>query len=176
MFQSDGKTILKRMEFVYNGKSYKFILNPEEYHQSEPNRANVTQTKAGAWIDEFGAGVPMITFKGTTGFKNGTKDPKSGFNKFKELRNLMRFIYNRVAPGTVVSSSQEVKFYNYTDGEYWIVTPVTFDLLRSVARPTMYAYNVSLICQRPISVPNNVDIWIPPTQQQIDKARRIGTS
>lgn len=152
--QSDGDSTLKRMEFVFSGKSYKFILNPEEYTLSEPNRANVTQTKAGAWIDEFGAGIPMISFKGTTGFKNGTKNPKSGFQKFAELRSLIQEVYARVAPGRVVPPEKELKFYNYTDGQYYVVTPITFDLFRSVARPTLYAYNVQLICQRLATQPH----------------------
>jgi hypothetical protein len=168
--QSDGKNTLKRIEFVFNNKSYKFILNPEEYQQTEPNRANVTQTKAGAWIDEFGAGVPMISFKGTTGFKNGTSDPTRGFQKFKELRDTIRSVYGRVTPGSTVPSSKELLFYNYTDGEYWVVTPLTFELLRSIARPTLYAYNIQLICQRRISDPNSSDV---SPKDSITKARRL---
>jgi len=168
--QSDGKNKLKRIEFVFNGKSYKFILNPEEYQQTEPNRASVTQTKAGAWIDEFGAGVPTIQFKGTTGFKNGTSDPTKGFRKFKELRDTIRRVYNRVPPGSVVPSSKELLFYNYTDGEYWVVTPTTFELMRSIARPTLYSYNVHLICQRRISNPNASDV---SSNKSITKARRL---
>ena len=168
--QSDGKGTLKRMEFVFKGISYKFVLNPEEYQLSEPNRATLTQTKAGAWIDEFGAGVPMISFKGTTGFKNGTKDPKSGFYRFRELREMIRKVYDRVKPGQVVPADKELKFYNYTDGQYWIVTPLTFDLLRSVARPTMYAYNIQLICQRVINQPYD-DMTIE--SMAIAEARRL---
>lgn len=152
--QSDGRNRLKRIEFVFNGRVYKFLLNPEEYQQTEPNRASVTQTKAGAFIDEFGAGVPMISFKGTTGFKAGTKDSGKGFSKFRELRNMVRDVYDRVSPGQAVPASKEMKFYNYTDGEYWVVTPLVFDLTRSVARPTLYVYNIQLICQRPISQPH----------------------
>jgi len=69
MPQSDGVHKLRRIEFEFMGKSYKFALNPEEYKQSEPSRVTVTQTKGGAWIDDFGAGIPTIQFKGTTGFR-----------------------------------------------------------------------------------------------------------
>lgn len=155
--QSDGKNKLKRIEFVFNKKAYKFALNPEEYNQSEPNRATLTQTKAGGWLDEFGAGLPIITIKGTTGFKAGTKDSTNGFKKFEELRDMIRNVYNRVKPGQTVPSSKEFKFYNYTDGEYWIVTPKVFELLRSVARPHLYTYNIQLMCQRRVSDPNSKD-------------------
>lgn len=70
MPQSDGVHKLKRIEFEFNGQSYKFALNPEEYTQSEPHRVTVTPTKGGAWADDFGLGIPTIQFKGTTGFRS----------------------------------------------------------------------------------------------------------
>lgn len=170
MYQADGTSKLKRIEFVFNGKSYKFILNPEEYQFSKPNVVDVTQTKSGAWLDEFGAGVPMVQMKGSTGLKNGTKNAKSGYVKFKELSDMIDRVYNRVKPGQSVPSSKEMKFYNYTDGEFWIVTPHTFDLLRSTARPLMYIYNIQLILQRRINQPNWVDI---SHETAINKARRL---
>ncbi|AYP68593.1 hypothetical protein EalM132_00081 [Exiguobacterium phage vB_EalM-132] len=154
MPQSDGVNTIKRIEFAYGGKSYKFKLNPEEYEQDEPNRANVTQTKAGAWIDEFGAGVPIISMRGTTGLSDGKKNT-AGFQKFKELRDLIRNVYNRVQPGQSIPASKEMHFYNYTDGEYWVVTPITFKLTRTVARPLLYSYDITLICQRKLSQPSN---------------------
>ncbi len=153
-YQADGKNKLKRIEFVFKGKSYKFILNPEEMQQTQPNRVTVTQTKAGAFLDEFGAGVPQIVIKGTTGFKNGSKDPNSGFNKFIELKNLIGNVMGRVHAGQVISASDELYYYNYTDEQYWVTTPIQFDLIRSVARPLMYEYNLQLICERATSNPN----------------------
>lgn len=153
--QSDGKNRLKRIEFVFNGKSYKFALNPEEYTQSEPNRVTVTQTKSGAWLDEFGAGVPTITIRGTTGLKNGSKDATKGYAKFKELRDMIRSVYSRVTPGMDIPSNKEMKFYNYTDGDYWIVTPSVFEINRSVSRSLLYIYNIQLIGQRKISEPSS---------------------
>jgi hypothetical protein len=156
--QSDGKHKLKRIEFVFNGKSYKFVLNPEEYSQPEDNRFSVTHTKAGAWGDEFGPGIPSIQMKGTTGLKNGTVDPTSGFKKFKELRDMIRSVYSRVKPGQVVPSNKELKFYNYTDDDHWIVVPRRFELHRSVSRPLLYVYNIELLCMRKPGDPNPNDI------------------
>jgi hypothetical protein len=153
--QSDGVFTLKRIEFYFNGQSYKFALNPEEYSQSETNRVTVTQTKGGAWVDEFGAGLPTITFKGTTGFKNGTKSGTTGYTKFNELRTQIRDIYDRVSPGTVIPDNKEVYFYNYTDGDYWVVVPKTFELMRTVARPLLYTYNIELICLRTANMPSS---------------------
>ncbi|WIT26422.1 hypothetical protein [Bacillus phage SPO1L4] len=152
--QSDGKNSLKRFEFEFDGKSYKFVLNPEEYDQTEPSRVNVTQTKGGAFVDDFGGGVPTVVMSGTTGFKNGTKDPTSGFKKFKELRDLIREYYFGEAPGSAVKASKELTFHNHTDGEHWIAVPTTFSLKRSVARPLLYLYNIEMILVRPAKEPN----------------------
>ena len=144
MPQSDGINVLKRIEFLFKGKSYKFVLNPEEYSQDEPNRVTVSQTEGGAWIDDFGAGLSIISFSGTTGFKGTT-----GFNKFKELRDLIRSYYNKQEQGKEITTDIEMQFLNYTDEDYWVVTPVSFKLYRSTSRPLMYRYEIQLICIRP---------------------------
>lgn len=160
---SDGKNKLKRIEFEFGGTSYKFALNPEEYLQSEPNRINVTQTKAGGWVDAFGGGVQTISFKGSTGFKNGTSDGGNGFAKFKELRDFIRNIYFGISPGTEITTDRELIFHNYTDGEHWIVVPKQFDLHKSVARPLLYMYEIQLVCVRSADTPAFKDTNLNPT-------------
>lgn len=154
--QSDGTNpTLKRMEFTFRGQSYKFALNPEEYKQAEPNQVNATLTKGGAHIDDFGGGIPTVMMKGTTGWrKNGQAGTgRHGFEKFKELRDLVRKYYFSVAPGTDITADKEMVWYNYTDGEFWVVVPKQFNLLRSVSRPLLYLYEIELILQRPANVP-----------------------
>lgn len=153
--QSNGLNQLKRMEWEFNGVSYKFALNPEEFSQSEPNRVTVTQTKGGAWSDSFGGGIQTITIKGTTGFKNNTGDNNKGFSKMKELRDLIRTTYFYHTPGSEIT--KELTFHNHTDGESWIVIPKVFNLMRSVARPLLYMYDIQLICVRPANQPKPSD-------------------
>jgi len=151
--QSDGKNTLKRMEFDFQGSSYSFVLNPEEYTQVEPNRMTVTQTKAGAWVDEFGGGLQVISMKGSTGFKySGSSDPTTGFTKFKALRDLIRNYYFNQSPGSTITD--DLIFHNYTDGEHWAVVPKVFSLMRSVSRPLLYMYSIELICLRPADTPS----------------------
>ena len=162
--QSDGINTIKRIEFVLpsslvgnmpiESSTYKFIINPEEYDQSEPGKSTVTQTKGGYWIDDFGAGVPTINIKGTTGF-NGGIDNQSGWRKWRELRNLIRAYYYGTAPGT--DTKEEMEFHNYTDNEHWYVVPKTFSLKRSISRPLLYCYTISLVCIRPIGVPQSIN-------------------
>lgn len=163
--QDDGYNKLKRIEFEFMGTYYKFALNPEEYSQPEPSKATMTQTKAGAWIDDFGAGVPTISFRGTTGWKHGGGVATTGtvtggkgnlgFERFKELRDLIRQYYSKLPPGQEVTSKYELIFHNYTDGEHWVVHPQTFNLMRSVARPLLYLYDIQLICLRPAHIPSS---------------------
>lgn len=143
---------LKRMEFKFKNESYKFALNPEEYTQNEPMRVNLTQTKGGAWIDTWGAGIVEISIKGTTGVTGGGKstDIDVGYQRFKKLRNLIREVY------TDVSDGEEVKdllgFYNYTDNEYYWCYPKAdgIELYRSKSRPHVYQYSISLYALRRI--------------------------
>ena len=173
---SNGSGTLRRIEFEFNRVSYKFALNPEDYVQTEPNRVNITQTKAGGWVDDFGGGIPTINFRGTTGFKNGTKDGNSGFTKFKELRDLIRSYYFKQSPGTEVTADLELIFHNYTDGEHWIVTPKQFSLMKSVARPLMYMYEVQLLCIRPATSPATQDTLMTPFIQQLTNKTTDGSS
>lgn len=139
---------IKRFEFELNGESYSFILNPEEYSQSEPNRLTVTQTKGGLFVDEFGAGVKDISFSGTTGFS-------SGFAKFKELRDLILKSYE-LRSGEYISTA-ELFFYNYTDEQYFKVAVESFTLRRSKNRPLLYQYEVKLICLSDLSNPAQLE-------------------
>lgn len=154
--QQDGVNSLKRIEFEFKGKRYRFALNPEQLTQEEPNRVTVVQTKGGAWVDDFGGGLVNISFKGTTGFKNRTESGTNGFSKFKELRDLIRQYYFKQTPGLEVKEDNELKFYNHTDGEAWVVVPKVFSLMRSVSRPLLYLYDIQLTAIRPAKLPNYV--------------------
>lgn len=148
MPQSDGKNRLKRMEIDFDGETYKFNVNPEEYTQEETSRSTVTQTKGGAWIDDFGAGLPTIFIKGSTGFERGL-----GVEKFKELRSKIRKYYDS---GTLGSTPKtEMIFHNFTDDESWVVhtDPSGIRLLRNKNNPLLYVYELKFICLRPATHP-----------------------
>lgn len=138
-----GRT-LKRMKLSYNGVEVKFAVNPEDYTQTEPNKATITQTKGGAWIDAWGGGIREITIKGTTGVKGGTKGVDEGYNRWKSLRNLFRSVYDAVQDGQEVK--ELVKFYNFTDNEYFYCYPAQqgIELYRSKSRPHIYQYTLHL--------------------------------
>lgn len=144
---------LIRMRLAWNGQEYKFAVNPEDYTQSEPNKATVTQTKGGAWIDAWGEGIKEITIKGTTGMCGapGTSNPNpdAGYQRWKNLRNMIQQVYSAVQDGEKV---QLMEFYNYTDNEYFYVYPAQsgIELYRSKARPYIYQYTLHLWALRRI--------------------------
>lgn len=142
---------LKRIEFAFKDSAYRFILNPETYEQSEPGRVNITSTKAGAFIETFGAGIIEITISGTTGFKNSTQRAESGYEKFKELRNIIKSVYQDVVDGSEVKDY--LNFYNFTDNEYYVTYPEKFELSRSKSQPLLYKYNIHLYVIRGIGDP-----------------------
>lgn len=152
--QSDGVNTLKHMSFELKGNEYTLYANPEEFSQAETNRVSVTQTKGGAWVDEFGSGLPTISMKGSTGFKGGRTDPTVGFRRFKLLRDVIRTSMDGLQPGQQITSEHELIFHNYTDGEHWVVTPKVFTLMRSVSRPLLYLYDIQLYCIRPSDLPS----------------------
>lgn len=141
--QADGKNKLKRMAFRFDGKTHYLRLNPEEYSQIEASRSTITQTKGGAWVDDFGANIISINLRGTTGFKSaGGKSATAGFDKLKSLRDMIRKYYNKDAPGQPITKN--MTFHNFTDGEHWVVHVNSFTLARNVSRPLLYMYDIKL--------------------------------
>ena len=141
---------LKRIQFKFGSKTYKFTLNPDTYVQTENGKVTVTKTKGGAFVEMFGADIPEIEISGTTGFKNGTGDPDNGYRKFKELRDLIKSVYDNITDGSSVSDSNLLWFYNYTDNEYYKTIPDKFELSRSKSQPHLYKYTIHLYCIRRI--------------------------
>lgn len=154
---SSSKT-LKRIEFEFNDKVFKFLLNPETYEQTETGRMNITHTKMGAYIETFGANIVEISISGTTGLKNNTSDSESGYRKFKELRDLIKSVYDNVEDGQEITKF--LNFYNFTDNEYYVTYPDKFILSRSKSHPLLYKYSIHLYCIRRIGEPNKSVVTI----------------
>ena len=169
-----NRSNIKRMEIAYGSTSIKFAINPEDYNQKEPNRATLTQTKGGAWIDAWGAGIVEFTLKGITGVSgrkistttetltqlntttanlNGDSGVDTGYQRWKQLRDLFRSVFNAIKDGEEVT--ELIRFYNYTDNEYWYCYPTQngIELYRSKARPHVYQYTISLWGIRKIGEP-----------------------
>ena len=141
-----GKRPLKRMEFVYGNIDITLAVNPEEYTQVEPAKVTLTQTKGGAWIDSWGAGIVEITIKGITGVKGHTNSIDVGYQRFVQLRDLFRKVYSDVKDGEAIGDNKLIKFYNHTDNEFFYCYPKPngIELYRSKSRPHIYQYSISM--------------------------------
>ena len=152
---------LKRMELVYRTTSLKFAINPSDYTQKEPNRATITQTKGGAWIDAWGAGIVEFNIKGITGVlgrktagnSSSNNSVDTGYQRWKALRDLFREVYQAIQDGEPVT--ELIKLYNYTDNEFWYCYPTQtgIELYRSRSKPHIYQYTISLWGLRRIGEP-----------------------
>lgn len=175
---------LRRMEIVYKDIDIPFAVNPSDYTQKEPNRVNITQTKGGAWIDAWGPGIVEISIKGITGVAGrkstasdvGSKGSKTlekwantledafmmfsgdngvdvGYQRWRELRDMIRQVYQDVVDGQEVTDL--IKFYNWTDNEYWYCYPTAngLELYRSKSKPHVYQYTINLWGIRRIGEP-----------------------
>jgi len=143
----------KRMEFVYvsgSGTEKSVILNvkPEVYSQEETTLSNVVQTKGGAFIETFGAGIMNINIKGSTGYGKG-----AGYQNFKDLQDLFRSYLKDTTRGT------QLQFHNLTDGDAYVVhtDPSGFRYLRSKNNPLLYYYDIKLIALRRVGDPDPED-------------------
>ena len=139
---------LKRIEFEFKGSTFKFLLNPDTYEQTETNRMNITHTKVGAYVEAFGANIVEISLSGMTGLKNNSSDPESGYRQFKALRDLIKSVYDNVVDGQEITDF--LNFYNFTDNEYYVTYPDKFVLSRSKNQPLLYKYTIHLYCLRRI--------------------------
>ena len=144
---------LKRMEIQYKDINIKFAVNPSDYTQSKPNKVTLTQTKGGAWIDAWGAGIVEFSIKGTTGVKGGSKDIDTGYNRWKELEKLFDSLYAAITDGEEVKDL--IRFYNHTDNEFYYCYPNQsgIELYRSSSKPHLYQYSIGLWGIRKIGQP-----------------------
>lgn len=140
-----GSHKLSRMQLEFRGTVLKFAVNPEDYTQSMPYRVTVTQTKGGAWLDAWGGGIVEFTIKGVTGVKGHTNNMDTGYQRWRQMRQLFADVYESVNDGQEVKDL--IKFSNYTDNEYWWCYPAQggIELYRSKSQPNMYQYVIHLL-------------------------------
>ncbi len=146
---------------------YILPLPPEAYRKSETPRATVTQTKAGAWEDNIGMGIPKISLQGTFGFlgnlpggsaQSMSPEQKDAWGMFKEVEKILLDFYERF--GTYTDSGvpvtnpvdqnhlPELRFYNFTDEDYYVVQLNKFDVTRNIQRRFIYQYDIQMTVLR----------------------------
>lgn len=120
------------------------LQNPQNITQAEQARTSVTQTIGGAYILDYGAGLPTVTLSGTTGYKrrvNEDGQKRDGYQEFIHFRNE---IYRKFVETN--DPDYELYWYNWEDKDYWSIQPTVFRLQRSVSEPLLYRYEFGFTC------------------------------
>jgi hypothetical protein len=152
---------------------YVLPLPPEAYRKSETPRATLTQTLGGAWEDVIGMGFAKVSLQGTFGFlgtlPGGNANSlsavqKDGWALFKEVEQVLLDFYDRF--GTTTDSGAltpnpvdpqnlpELRFYNFTDEDYFVIQLNKFDVTRSIQRRFLYQYDIQMTVKRRIINPS----------------------
>ena len=152
-------------------------LNPESLRITWPTRTKITHTKAGAFQDNIGLGLPSFSLQGTFGYrgtmdkgsaaKTLSGDKKSAFALYQEMEAMLLQFYTRfgtynlsgeINPNPVDKSNLPLlNFYDFTDRYFYVVQLDKFELLRNVQRKFLYQYDIQMTGLRRVSAPMSED-------------------
>lgn len=161
MGQSDGMGgTLKRIAIQVgddpNKGWYRFQVNPTQYKYSKPHRVTIFKTKSNIITEDFGKDIETIQFSGTTGFRKDSRG-LNGADRLKELSDLIDNYANQGGNGN--RPKVEMKFYNFTDDQYFVVhlAPEGLTIERSAEQPLLFTYTLSLVVLRNAGEPSERD-------------------
>lgn len=134
-------------------RQHTLIINPQELSMQEPTRQTIINTIGGAYVDDFGRGLPTVTISGHTGWRlkpmpDGT-GLQDGWQAFKSLRNnIFRYFTDSKDPirSFLRNPYYQLRWYNWAHDEYYLIQPTEFDLQQSVSEPLLYQYTFSFTC------------------------------
>lgn len=126
-------------------------IRPEDLTRTDPSRISVHQTLAGAWMDNFGPGIPTIVISGHTGWRRtqeGTQTP-DGIQRWLDFRALVYDNWharkqNAIKAGRDPDQVQLI-FADQLDNITCVVAPNPLVLRRNRARPLLYQYQLSMV-------------------------------
>lgn len=132
-------------------REFELSLMPESYILDEPGRVTVSQTRGGAFIDNFGLGIGSLVIGGTTGYREGENRNLSarkdftvdGYERWVDFREFFRFFFKTQTD----SPSEQVVMavLDWTQENYLNCVPTGIPRLqRNVAQPLLYRYELSL--------------------------------
>ena len=170
MPQSDGFTQLRRMAIQIRGtginKTYRFLVNPQEYQINFPQRSTTTKTKKATVVQDFGQDVGTIVFSGTTGRRKArqsmSESAKTGAQRMEDLKTTWDD-YNRANTHNGNKPKVEMIFHNYTDNYSYVVHPMPEGLTikRNAERPILFDYTIALYVVRDAEKPDSGSIHDP---------------
>ena len=149
-----------------DGSVFVLPINPESYTKEMTPLAKFTLTQAGGFEDRTGWGPPAINLKGTFGYLGthpggnaktiNNSIPQSGWELYKEIETVFLDFYAQF--GTYTDTGElnlaesdtdaKIKFYNFTDEDFYEVQINKFLITRSIQHRTIYKYDIQLTALR----------------------------
>lgn len=125
----------------------RLVIRPEDLTRNDPSRVNVTQTIGGAWVDNFGKGIPTVSINGHTGWGSGTRP--DGLEAFQALYQTVFSAWHNTRKIAVQEGRDPDKvkllFSDVLDEFTWVVVPQNFTLKRNRSRPLLVQYSINMI-------------------------------
>lgn len=124
-----------------------FLLNPrpEDIQYTYPTRGTIIQTFDGGFVDDFGEGLVDILVSGTTGWRGGLIDGKTGFLALREL--VIRMYHKlRALQAAAGRPIEDVKLYwvDTLNTCVYEVYPLSFTGKKNKQRPLLYQYTLRM--------------------------------
>jgi hypothetical protein len=126
------------------------LINPEDFSMDEPTRASVTQTLGGAFVTDFGQGLPSVVISGTTGYRKQTNAEGQTVDGFEEFMNFRQGVYRSFISASEDNEKMHLFWYNWEDEEFYEIQPMSFRLQRNKSEPLLYRYEFRFTCIRKI--------------------------
>lgn len=122
-------------------------VRPEDLTRQDASRVTMVQTLGGAWADSFGAGVPMITIAGNTGWRRD-QGGEDGEDRFRALRDQVFDQWHKRRASAVKlgkdPSGVKLVYADALDNIAAVVAPMNFTLRRSKSRPLLLQYQIQM--------------------------------
>lgn len=127
-------------------REVQLALRPEDLSIATPSRLSVHQTLGGAWVDNFGAGLPVINISGHTGWR-GTQEG-DGLALMQRLHQTVFSSWHSARAAALQKGLDpdlvRLIFADALDNVTWVVAPNQFVLKRNKSRPLLAQYQISM--------------------------------
>ncbi len=151
--QNNRYVTLKVIDFanVHENHTLTLPVNPSTKTFQHDIRTTLTQTEGGAWIDDFGMGVPILTLTGNTGWRplHGRYNGRvvDGFQAYLHLYQdiIQHFFAARALAKTNPDSVEMVMIDDVDRVTYRIVPTQQFSDTRSNTTPLLFPYSATFI-------------------------------
>jgi hypothetical protein len=137
--------------FKTPGSHYLVLPVNPNIQLTRPYRTTPTQTIQGAYVDDFGLGVALLTLSGHTGYWIGTGQyqgqPVDGHGAYKALdEEIIQYYFLLESQQAKVQPAVTMQFFNNIDGQFLDLKPTqNFQLTRSASKPFLYQFQATFI-------------------------------